>query len=337
MNIKYTFLSIARIYKDIRNMSVRLIYIPESLTSETGIFQTVLRASTQSIYSFIVDNFACRVLRIRDNRLSLTSAGSGFPVAEKRYSVGGVSSREENEFHENAAREDLVLTCHFSRHPRNGKRDDYASMRRWHLSIIRRNLTVVVFHDHFTRAFESTFSERVRFVRVRRDARDTNDDRLARYLRYLELAPRVRYAVLADVSDVRLVANVFSDMAELDRSTGLRHLYVGHAEVHGEVVGSPIWMRRCFGSGYNQTQEKTRVLNGLNACVVGGARRSLLPVLRELVSVMRRLPTTLNLNKATLNHVVHERFKDVVFTKYPPTSSFLEGEISARDVSIKRK
>ena len=334
-------------------MNIRVVHIPHSLTTDSVVIPAVVDAVTESIFRFLVKRHGlhCNKLVLKDTILGESLRSRGLLIQEPRF----VKSNQPEYAVQLGKRifRDLVMTSYFAskRDPQRRhtwKKDNYAIMRKWHLSIKRLNLSAVIFHDHLSDEFIAKFStSRLAFVYVNLGSRSTNDDRYTHYLRYLERSPFVRYVVLTDISDVEIKLNVFSRMHDLDQNTGIQHIFVGQDVVNNKAVGSNAWMRnvmyKCFKVNGRKKEKpaKVKALNSrsmlLNAGVVGGARHPLLRMLRELVSIMQSLPVKHNCNMAALNYILHTRFRSVLFTGYPLTSSFLAGESFTEDIFIKHK
>ena len=322
---------------------IKLVYLPGSVTNNSFISST-MDMTSRAILEFIMSDH-CYRLEIDDNLPYSQLIQSEYLLVEERYlTVPRVIEPKTS------TSRDVAMTSYFAskkdpQRNRIWKKNDYNVMWAWHRSLTRLAMAGVVFHDHLSPHFIREHRRSLSYEQVKLGRRSTNDDRYVHYLDYLERHAELEYVLMSDISDVLYVRpNVFEAMRKLDRSTGLRHIFIGQDTSLMTNIGSFPWikmmMKHCFGNGYNKSGSKKSLdLQSiiLNAGVIGGSRSVVLRFLRLVSAVLRSLSSDKNCNMATVNYVMHRHFADIIFTGHPLTSSFWKNGILEDDVFIKHK
>lgn len=189
----------------------------------------------------------------------------------------------------------------------------------WHQSLMAVGLEAVVFHDGLSEEFTRRYvNDHVTFERYEPVTEwSINDERFLCWLRFLESRPELEWILLTDLFDVEFRRDPFALMRER------RDVDLFAGDDRGQRLGAPdgVWMRHKMLAAYGRIvhEGRTKLIGG----TIGGRRRAMLELLRQMVAEFRRLGSSRNLNMPVFNRCAHDAFGEGrILSGAPFTSRF---------------
>lgn len=202
--------------------------------------------------------------------------------------------------------------------------NNYYFMENWFKSAYKLNLHMVVFHDELSEGFIRNITKGcpfIEFVKVYSfDGYTPNDKRYFLYYDYILSNKDVRYALMTDLRDIRLLNDPFEMMERIGD-----FVYLGiDTPFHETSATSKVRkaLRNCF-SFY------PRSILGLygnhNPGVIAGKRGTILSALSKYMAFIR-MSTRKNCNTPAASYLFHTSFYDELFTGWPLQMGFMTNQ-----------
>ena len=223
----------------------------------------------------------------------------------------------------------VFLTCWF-----NNKKDpqrnlvqpaDFEKIRLMVKSSNTCGVKVILFHDCFNnKTIKKYESDLLKFIRPNQNIRDTpfstNDFRFLVYLDYLK-SNQIDNVFMLDASDIIVKNNPFNNIEENKIYTGCEAWTIAKKpRISNKVKGT-------FGKVYYGNKLI------LNAGILGGNKKLLLPLLEEMKKVFDKKKHMHNINMPVFNKCIRDLFSDEqIITKDPVCSNWKKYENHRKDV-----
>lgn len=250
------------------------------------------------------------------------------------------SDKKYMEYH-SLQTKDVVMTTYFTsqKNPQykvEFMNNNYYFMENWFKSAYKLNLHMVIFHDELSLGFIRNFTRScpfIEFVKVYSfDGYTPNDKRYFLYYDYIISNRDIRYAVMTDLRDIRLLNDPFEMMEQI----GDKLVYLGIDAPFDETSASSKVkkaLRNCFS--YYPTSILSLYGNH-NPGVLGGKRGTILSALSKYMAYIK-MSTRKNCNTPAASYLFHTLYYDSLFTGWPLQMGFMTDQPHPPGLSIIHK
>lgn len=211
------------------------------------------------------------------------------------------------------ASKNIILSIYYSsfidpqRH-RYQKKDNFDYIKNFYDSIMKNNMSAVIFHDGLSEKFILTYQNaNVTFLPIPEKSyglSSMNDIRFMIYLDYLLENPNINNVIISDAADVIFNTNVFNDITDkhllyvcYDRNRTFQHYYITNR------------INLAYGSiePFNEIMDK----NILQAGLFAGSYDVIIECLNHMKNEFDTLvDKTYNTNYIVFNHVVYKKMSN---------------------------
>ena len=224
---------------------------------------------------------------------------------------------------------DVVMTTYFTtqKNPQykvEFMNNNFYFMENWFISIHKLGLHMVLFHDDLSNQFVQKFERNypaIEFVKVDTfDSYTPNDRRYFLYYDYLLTNKDIRYALMTDLRDIKILNNPFKMMDIVGD-----YVYLGidnpfhDTSVSSKVVGI---LDRCYAY---YPKGILGLYGNMNPGVLGGKRGIILAALNRLTHFIQE-SSKLNCNTAAASYLFHTLYYESVLTGWPLQVGFMTNQ-----------
>jgi hypothetical protein len=220
--------------------------------------------------------------------------------------------------------------------------DDYTSIEAWCKSIIRLDLSGIIFHNNYSQSFCEKYSNKhIKFVQINYDASfNPNVYRYILYQKYLETDNSISNIFLTDISDVTVLQNPFETDLFKNNPTKIfcgdepKKLNDEWMQAHNAHLRNNI-------KDFAPYEKEFEDANLLNCGIIGGN----IKIMKSFINKLCHIHITYNQQNTTpytgdmgaFNYLVRTQYNESIIHGYPVNTVFKGHEESRNDCWFKHK